>query len=364
MSGNFLEPVELVGSSAFCRTVRQIVPVVASSDLPVLILGPTGTGKDVIARMIHRASRRSDKVYLSMNCATLGTLAESELFGHVSGAFTGAIRGTRGFIGSAAGGTLLLDELGELAPPVQAKLLRFLDNGEYFRVGEAAPKHADVRIIAATNQDLEEQCRRKEFREDLYYRLSGMIIKTVPLAQRREDIPELIDHFTNLYAREYGLPPLACTPEAVALLCSREWPGNVRQLRHTIFRLCHFAHNCGLAEITSENLELALVPLNYDNEITKNGPQPPSNFAPRIPKQHSESTELTANHPLRNYKEAKKQALEEFERLYFTRLLQQTQGRIKEALEISNLHRKNFYYKLKKLGIEPKKFRPGKMKSW
>ena len=361
MSGNFLEPVELVGSSAFCRTVRQIVPVVASSDLPVLILGPTGTGKDVIARMIHRASRRAGKVYLSMNCATLGTLAESELFGHVSGAFTGAIRGTRGFIGSAAGGTLLLDELGELAPPVQAKLLRFLDNGEYFRVGEAAPKHADVRIIAATNQDLEQQCQRKEFREDLYYRLSGMIIKTVPLAQRREDIPELIDHFIALYAREYGLPPLKCTPEAVALLCSREWPGNVRQLRHTIFRLCHFAHSHGLEEITGESAERGLEPLGRYDEASGDEPRPAGSETPPDTASGTESTEAAAaGRPLGIYKEAKEQALAEFERRYFTRLLQQTRGRVKEALAISGLHRKNFYSKLKRLGIEPRSFRPGR----
>ena len=327
MSGNILNSVKLIGNSAFCREIREQVPFWASSDLPILIIGPTGTGKDVIARMIHAASRRHDKTYLSMNCATLGTLAESELFGHASGAFTGAVRGTRGYIGSADGGTLLLDEVGELVPEVQAKLLRFLDNGEYFRVGEASPRYANVRILAATNQDLETLCKEKKFREDLYYRLCGLIIRTVPLSERLEDLPHLIQYFIKLYAEHYKQPPLSITPEAIDVLSTHPWPGNVRQLKHTVFRLCHFSQG---------------------NIITDE----------QVIKSVSDTTPLTKSPvKIKTYKEAKKKAITEFDKRYFTELLKITKGSLKEILAISGMHKKNFYLKMKELDLSPKDFR-------
>ena len=329
MGSKLLNSAELIGNSPFCRTIREQVPFWASSDLPILIIGPTGTGKDVIARMIHAASKRADKTYLSMNCATLGNLAESELFGHASGAFTGAVRGTRGYIGSADGGTLLLDEVGELVPEVQAKMLRFLDNGEYFRVGEASPRHANVRIIAATNQDLEILCKEKRFREDLYYRLCGIVIRTAPLSERLEDIPQLVHHFMQLYANHYNQQQPSITPEALSALAACPWPGNVRQLKHTVFRLCHFARK---NTITPE-------------QVKANTHDTSSVFALKSPEQ------------LPSYKEAKKMAIAEFDRRYFTALLRKTGGSLKEILAISGMHKKNFYMKLKELGLNPKDFR-------
>jgi len=327
MGSDLFISTELVGDSVFCREIRKQVPILASLDLPILIIGPTGTGKDVIARMIHAASKRADKTYLSMNCATLGSLSESELFGHVNGAFTGAVRGTKGYIGTADGGTLLLDEVGELSPEVQAKLLRFLDSGEFSRVGEANPKYADVRIIAATNQSLEAMCRERKFREDLYYRLCGMVIETVPLSERPEDIPVLVRHFIRLYANHYKQEPVSITPGAIDALAERSWPGNVRQLKHEVFKLCHYAQG---KTITSEHVA--------DN-------------APRITGAKSAST------PDYTYTEAKKKAIAEFDRRYFTALLEKTRGNLKEILDLSGMHKKNFYMKMKELGLSPKDFR-------
>ncbi len=323
----------LVGVSDFCRRIREQIPTMSASDLPVLILGASGTGKDVIAQMIHAASRRADKPYLSLNCATLGTLADSELFGHVTGSFTGATRGTQGYLGSADGGTLFLDEVGELSLEIQAKLLRFLDSGEYSRVGEATPRFADIRIVAATNQDIKKLCLEKRFREDLYYRLSGFEIKTTPLVERTEDIPILVRHFIRMYAEHYNQGELFITPEAIDALVARSWPGNVRQLKYTVFKLCNFADGGSITpELISE--------IDHKTDA-------PSN------KTHSP----TLNCKLDQYKIAKEKAIAEFDRRYFTTLLKTTKGNLKENLTISGLHKKNFYLKVKKLGLNPKDFK-------
>ncbi|MBW1778916.1 MAG: sigma-54-dependent Fis family transcriptional regulator [Deltaproteobacteria bacterium] len=330
---NIFNSTELVGNSAFCRMIREQVPTMATSDLPVLILGASGTGKDLIARMIHAASRRADKPYLSLNCATLGTLAESELFGHVTGAFTGAVRGTHGYLGSANGGTLLLDEVGELSLEIQAKLLRFLDGGDYFRVGESTPRFADIRVIAATNQDLETLVREKCFREDLYYRLCGFLIKTEPLSERTKDIPQLVRHFTRIYAQHFDQEEPFITPEAMNILASWSWPGNVRQLKYAVFKLCHFARE---GSITPELI------IEFDLKIYD---------SPN--KTHSPSIDCK----LDQYKIAKEKAIAEFDRRYFTTLLETTRGNLKETLTISGLHKKNFYLKIKNLGLNPKDFK-------
>jgi len=336
---NILISSELIGVSAFCRMIREQVPVLASTDLPILILGPTGTGKDIIARMIHKASKRADNPFLSVNCATLGNLTESELFGHVTGAFTSAIRGTRGFIGSVDGGTLLMDEVGELMPEVQAKLLRFLDNGEYFRVGEAKVRYADVRIIAATNQDMERWLRENRLREDLYYRLSGIIIRTVPLSERLEDIPHLVRHFIRLYAEHHNQEPLSITPKAIEALAEQPWPGNVRQLKYTVYRLCLFARK---KTITCAQI---MGSINAMDSL----PAPPTKKL--LPYLSSFSEKLD------NYQIMKKKALAEFDYLYFTKLLKETRGSLKDILAISGMHKKNFYTKIKALGLNPKDFR-------
>jgi DNA-binding NtrC family response regulator len=224
----------IVGRSAAMREVLDRVVRVAPTDATVLVTGESGTGKELVARAIHVASRRGDKPFVPVNCAAITeTLLESELFGHAKGAFTGAIRARRGLFEEANGGTLFIDEVGETAPGFQAKLLRALQEGEIRRVGESAPVQVDVRIIAATNQDLRRAISERRFREDLYYRLAVVPVRIPPLRERREDIPLLAAHFVQRYNRRTAEGKIL-TPEALARLVEHEWPGNVRELENAI----------------------------------------------------------------------------------------------------------------------------------
>ena len=226
----------LVGVSMSTRDVRQEIFSVGKTDLSGLIMGESGTGKEIIARDIHRNSERSTKPFIPINCAVLGSLVESELFGHVSGAFTGASKTTAGYVGAADKGTLFLDEIGDLLQEVQAKLLRFLDDGEYSKVGDTSIRHADVRIVAATNRDLEKMCDEGGFRADLFYRLSGAIIKTTPLRDRKADILPLIWHFLALFGTAKNIT-YDISADACARLVEEDWPGNVRQLKQTLYKI-------------------------------------------------------------------------------------------------------------------------------
>ncbi len=336
--------VKLIGCSKFVEQTKKLIQVIAKSDLPVLITGPTGTGKEIIAKLIHLNSNRKNNVYLSMNCATLGSLAESELFGHVSGAFTGAVRGTQGFVGSANNGTLHLDEVAELSLSVQAKLLRFLDSGEYYRVGESKIKSANVRIITATNKDLKKLTNNDNFREDLYYRLCGAVIQTVALNKRPEDIPLLIDYFLQTFAKSTNNKPPMFTPDAIEYLQSMTWDGNVRQLKNTVLRLCHLSNTKQI-----DKRFLIQSDFIYGNEQQKTlKPTKPisDNFLIHVPIAEIQS-----------YHDTKKEFIKKFDYLYFKTLLTQTNGCVKNALQTSKMHRKNFYAKLKELNIKPKDFR-------
>ncbi|WP_242353456.1 sigma-54 dependent transcriptional regulator [Anaeromyxobacter sp. SG64] len=224
----------VIGRSAAMREVLDRVVRVAPTDATVLVTGESGTGKELVARAIHVASRRGDKPFVPVNCAAITeTLLESELFGHAKGAFTGAIRARRGLFEEANGGTLFIDEVGETAPGFQAKLLRALQEGEIRRVGESAPVQVDVRIIAATNQDLRRAISERRFREDLYYRLAVVPVRIPPLRERREDIPLLAAHFVQRYNRRTAEGKILI-PEALARLVEHEWPGNVRELENAI----------------------------------------------------------------------------------------------------------------------------------
>ncbi len=221
-------------SPAMLRILDQIRRI-AQSDLPVLILGESGTGKDLLANAIHQNSRRTENRFVPVNCAGLSeTLLEDELFGHVKGAFTGAAGEREGRFEHADGGTMFLDEVGDMPLAMQAKLLRVLENGEIIRVGANEPLRVNVRIISATNTDLSEKVRSKEFREDLYFRIKGATIHIPPLRDRREDIPPLVERFIAQANETHGRKIKGVTPEVRRILVAYPWPGNVRQLRNVV----------------------------------------------------------------------------------------------------------------------------------
>ncbi len=225
----------IVGSSRAMEDVLRKIRLVAPTRMNVLITGESGTGKELVARGVHALSPRADRPFLPLNCAAIPeSLLESELFGHEKGAFTGATASRPGKFESAEGGTLFLDEVGDVPLAIQAKLLRAIEQKEVLRVGGSQVIHADVRIIAATNQDLKGRVEEKAFREDLYYRLNVFNIAVPPLRERREDIPKLCDHFLALIGKENGMPPGRLSPEALKILLAYRWPGNVRQLRNAL----------------------------------------------------------------------------------------------------------------------------------
>src|SRR5581483_8070349 len=227
----------IVGQSSGLRAVLQMVETVAGSDSTVLLLGETGTGKELIARAIHERSRRNDRTFVKLNCAAIPTgLLESELFGHEKGAFTGAISQKIGRLELADRGTLFLDEVGDIPPEVQPKLLRALQEREFERLGRTHTKHVDVRLIAATNRDLEKMVEERQFRNDLYYRINVFPIRIPPLRERPDDIPLLVHYFTQKYARRMEKQIDSIPAPAMMKLKQWHWPGNIRELENFVER--------------------------------------------------------------------------------------------------------------------------------
>ncbi len=244
---------ELIGCGPAMTSLREQIERVAGGSATVLITGESGAGKELVAWAIHRASPRGKRPMLCLNCAALSaSLLESELFGHERGAFTGADRTRKGRFELADGGTLLLDEISEMAVPLQAKLLRVLQEGEFERVGSSTSRRADVRVIATTNRNLEEWVARKRFREDLFYRLNVLPIRVPALAERREDIPELLDYFLQRSGPGEGSSSLRIAPDALRLMMSYAWPGNVRELQNIA---CRAATLCTGGAVTAELIE-------------------------------------------------------------------------------------------------------------
>jgi len=231
-------PFEIVGKTPVMRALMEKTEKVAATPARVLITGENGTGKELVARALHRMSPRATKPFVEVNCAAIpGELIESELFGHMKGSFTGAISDRAGKFEQANKGTLFLDEVGDMSLAAQAKVLRVLQDNVITRIGGAKPISVDVRVIAATNKTLENEIAAGKFREDLYYRLNVVPIHVPPIRERREDIPMLAQYFTATLSAREGIPPRTLTQDALERLSSLDWPGNVRELRNTVERL-------------------------------------------------------------------------------------------------------------------------------
>ncbi len=236
------------------RKVYALVDRIKDTDVPALVTGESGTGKEVVARAIHDASQRAKKAFTGINCGAIpANLLESELFGHVRGAFTGADRDRKGLLRESEGGTLLLDEIGEMPLKMQASMLRAVQEKMVRPVGGTKEEPVDVRIIAATNRDLEQMVREGTFREDLYYRLHVVELHVPALRERTDDIPPLIDHFLTLFSTRYRRDKKTISRDALRRLCAYEWPGNVRQLEHVLLNAWLMSEG---HELTAEDIQL------------------------------------------------------------------------------------------------------------
>jgi two-component system response regulator HydG len=307
----------IVGKSPALRDVIGILERVAPTDVPILIEGESGTGKDMVARAAHAMSKRAGGPYVALNMSAIPeNLAESELFGHEKGAFTGAEQARAGFFGEAEGGTLFLDEIGLLAPTLQAKLLRVLQDGDFIPVGSRKARKANVRVVCATNEDLRKNVLEGKFREDLYYRIRVVPLRLPPLRERREDIPLLVEHLVKKHALRLGRPPLAPDPDAMRLLLDHGWPGNVRELEHAIERALLLARG---------------------EVIT------PHDLPPELKLHEAEHGEGGG------YRRAR----DAWERRYFEDLLREAGGQVAKAAELAGIHRSTLYEKLARIGLVP-----------
>lgn len=266
-------PTSIIYKSEVMHQVLKMVDRVAPSGAPVLILGESGTGKELIARAVHEKSQRSDKPFVAINCGALReTLLESELFGHEKGAFTGAYNRKIGLAEAASGGTLFLDEIGELSPGIQAKLLRFIQEGEVYRVGGKEPIKVNIRLISATNRELDSEVLKGNFREDLYYRINTITIHSPPLRRRKEDIPMLVEYFLSRGNSRVLNRGQEMSPEAMQALMKYDWPGNIRELQNLCERLQILAdaHAIQLSDLPDTILkpENKLVIGQYDPSLT------------------------------------------------------------------------------------------------
>ena len=318
-----------VGESPAIRELAATLRRVAKTNLPVLITGETGTGKELAARMIHSLSSRTGKPFVVINCPAIpeNTL-ESELFGYRKGAFTGANSDREGLFQAAQGGTLFLDEIGDISSSLQAKLLRVLQEGELKPLGDTATHSIDVRIVAATNRNLESGIAAGLFRSDLYYRLNVVPVHTLPLREIREDIPLIAFHFLSSCCTEMGLDQKRLTEDAIQLLMTREWEGNARELRNWIKR----------AVIFSKNDFLSAEDFGYNN--------PPVMSAANRPETHTLA-----------YKKARKKILETFNKEYITDLLRDMGGNVSLAAQTSGIERQYLQHLMKKYGITSSEFR-------
>jgi len=312
----------MVGKSPAIQKIFDLIRKVGPSDVPVLITGESGTGKDLVARALHGQSRRAQRTFLSLNCAAVPeSLLESELFGHERGAFSGAVRARTGYFREADGGTLFLDEVGDMSPAQQAKLLRVLESGEIIPVGSEHTLNVDVRILAATNHDLEAMTREGKFREDLLFRIETVRLQLPPLRERREDIPLLAAHFLERVSLSNGIQAPRLAAPAMRCLLGHSWPGNVRELAHAIEHAVLVSDG---EEIRSEDLPPRVLGENSSPEF-----------------------ELREGLTGLNYREARLL----FERDYFRAVLERAGGKVGVAATLAGIHRATFHTKLRHAGL-------------
>jgi len=318
----------MIGKSPVMTALFDTIRSVASTDSSVLIHGETGVGKELIAAAIHHLSRRRQKRFVTINCGALSqSLLESELFGHERGAFTGAFRAKAGKFEYANGGTIFLDEIGEISLEVQIKLLKVIESGEVERLGSNRVIKTDARMIFATNRDLGEDVKSGRFRRDLYYRINVVPVRAPSLSERKMDIPAMAEHFMRTYASRYERKVEAIAPSAMEWLIERKWEGNVRELENVIER--------GVVVASSDTLTLENLDLSHEGvDNSEVGP----------------ISDVT-------YKEMAHKVMSVYEKRYFIRLLEDCSGNISKAAKKAELDRKTLYGRLKDYAIDPSSFR-------
>lgn len=309
---------ELIGQSQAMRQIYAVISAVGKNKSTVLITGESGTGKELVARTIHQKGPEGERPFVAINCGAMSeTLLDSQLFGHRRGAFTGAIADHNGVFQAADSGTLFLDEISEIPLALQVKFLRAIQEKEVTPLGSNRPVKVDVRIIAASNRNLEEEVRKGTFRDDLYYRLSVVPIHLPPLRERREDIPLLIEHFISIFSKEYNVEPKQLTPDALEKLVSYPWPGNIRELQNVIERVFALSQT---TEITRAGLPISVVGFE----------EHPVSF--------TELSELPT--------------LEAMEKSLIAAALQKSQGNKNEAARLISIDRQRLYRKIEKYGLD------------
>lgn len=315
----------ILGTSKAIKKLIAKVDQISQCDVNVLISGESGTGKELFARAIHYSSGRAQKPFIPVNCGAIPeNLFENELFGHKKGAYTSADNQQLGLVMNAEGGTLFLDEIGVLSPYIQVKLLRLLQEKEYNPLGESKSHKADIRIVAATNNDLQELIREGIFREDFFYRLDVISLHILPLRERKEDIPILVKHFIDKYSKEFGVPVKKITEEAMDTLIAYSWPGNIRELENQIQKM----------------IVLSTSPvINADNI-----------------QHHIKSADI-GNLRIEDLKSAKKKIIQSFEEKYLKSLLLEQRGNVVSAARRAGKSRTAFWNLLKKYSISPKQYR-------
>lgn len=339
----------IIGRSQATLDLVKLIRRVAPTEANILILGESGTGKEMVAHAVHRLSRRCLGPFLPLNMAALSTeLVESTLFGHEKGAFTGADAVNVGAVESADGGTLFLDEIGEMKLELQAKVLRFLQERTYYRVGSSKPRTTEVRIVAATNRDLMALVNRGLFREDLYYRLNVVPIRLLPLGERADDIPDLIEHFLKRIGARNGTAPKRYLPEATAAMCAWAWPGNVRELENTVERIEILSEG---PMITLNDLPPELLLRDQSNNSQTNHKAKPATENGRVPMHEFDDFDVNQVSPLAPTVNELDASIDSMEKRAIEDALVFTGGNVRAAARRLRIGAATIYRKMKKYGI-------------